>query len=53
MVGVNVATESVEQPLEILRVPASVEQIQVRDLAKRRTARDPDTVSDASLMDVE
>jgi isobutyryl-CoA mutase large subunit len=47
VVGVNVATESVEQPLEILRVPASVEEIQVRDLAKRRTGRDADAVSDA------
>ena len=47
VVGVNVATESVEQPLEILRVPASVEQIQVRDLAERRTTRDSATVSAA------
>ena len=47
VVGVNVATDSVEQPLEILRVPASVEQIQVRTLAGRRTARDPAAVSDA------
>ncbi len=47
VVGVNVATESVEQPLEILRVPASVEEIQVRELAARRTARDATTVSDA------
>ena len=35
VVGVNVATESVEQPLEILRVPASVEQI--RSGARRAT----------------
>src|SRR4051812_8858076 len=47
VVGVNVATESVEQPLEILRVPASVEEVQVRDLVRRRTSRDQDTVADA------
>src|SRR3954452_16296096 len=47
VVGVNVATESVEQPLEILRVPASVEEEQVLRLVRRRTARDQDTVADA------
>jgi methylmalonyl-CoA mutase N-terminal domain/subunit len=47
IVGVNVATESVDQPLEILRVPASVEHEQVRELARRRAARDTGAVSDA------
>jgi methylmalonyl-CoA mutase, N-terminal domain len=40
VVGVNVATESVDQPLEILRVPASVESIQVAELEGRRRTRD-------------
>ena len=47
VVGVNVALESTEQPLEILRVPASVEHVQVAELAQRRTERDPAAVSDS------
>jgi methylmalonyl-CoA mutase N-terminal domain/subunit len=51
VVGVNVATDSVDQPLEILRVPASVESIQVAALVERRSLRDAATVS-AALADV-
>jgi methylmalonyl-CoA mutase, N-terminal domain len=47
VVGVNVATDSVGQPLEILRVPKSVEEIQVRDLAARKAARDAGAVTHA------
>jgi methylmalonyl-CoA mutase N-terminal domain/subunit len=40
LVGVNVHTSTVEEPLEILRVSHEVEVEQVRSLAERRTARD-------------
>jgi methylmalonyl-CoA mutase N-terminal domain/subunit len=39
IVGVNCHTDSVEQPLEILRVSHEVERMQVRDLAQRRAGR--------------
>jgi methylmalonyl-CoA mutase N-terminal domain/subunit len=47
VVGVNVALESTEQPLEILRVPASVEHVQVAALGQRRAARDATAVADS------
>jgi methylmalonyl-CoA mutase N-terminal domain/subunit len=40
IVGVNAHTESIEEPLEILRVSHEVELAQNRDLAARRAARD-------------
>jgi methylmalonyl-CoA mutase, N-terminal domain len=40
IVGVNAHTETVGQPLEILRVSHEVERAQVRDLARRRAGRD-------------
>jgi methylmalonyl-CoA mutase N-terminal domain/subunit len=39
IVGVNCHTDSVEKPLEILRVSHEVERMQVRDLAQRRAGR--------------
>jgi methylmalonyl-CoA mutase N-terminal domain/subunit len=40
VVGVNVHTESVEEPLEILRISHEVERVQRELLARRRTDRD-------------
>ena len=40
VVGVNVNTDAIETPLEILRVSHQVEQAQVAALAARRAARD-------------
>ena len=48
VVGVNCHTDTVEQPVEILRVSHEVERAQVRDLAERRKARDGAAV-DAAL----
>jgi methylmalonyl-CoA mutase N-terminal domain/subunit len=51
VVGVNCYTESVEQPIEILRVSHEVEVEQVRALGERRAARDQAAV-DAALEDM-
>jgi methylmalonyl-CoA mutase, N-terminal domain len=48
VVGVNTHTESVEKPIEILRVSHEVEVDQVRALGQRRAARDQPAV-DAAL----
>jgi isobutyryl-CoA mutase large subunit len=48
VVGVNVHTDSVEEPLEILRISHEVEREQVATLARRRAGRDQATV-DAAL----
>ena len=48
VVGVNCHTETVESPVEILRVSHEVERAQVRELAERRSGRDQAAV-DASL----
>ncbi len=48
VVGVNSYTDTVEQPVEILRVSQEVERAQVRELARRRQARDQAAV-DAAL----
>jgi methylmalonyl-CoA mutase N-terminal domain/subunit len=48
VVGVNVHTSTVEQPLEILRISHEVELEQNRVLAERRSARDEGAV-DAAL----
>ncbi|MEV5704291.1 methylmalonyl-CoA mutase family protein [Actinoallomurus sp. NPDC052274] len=48
IVGVNCHTQSIEEPLEILRVGHEVEREQNRLLAERRTARDQAAV-DAAL----
>jgi len=40
VVGVNCHTDTVEQPVEILRVSHEVETTQVRELASRRASRD-------------
>jgi methylmalonyl-CoA mutase N-terminal domain/subunit len=48
VVGVNCHTETVESPVEILRVSHEVERAQVRDLAERRARRDQAAV-DASM----
>jgi methylmalonyl-CoA mutase N-terminal domain/subunit len=48
VVGVNVHTDSTEEPLEILRVSHEVEREQVRTLASRRQQRDQAAV-DAGL----
>ena len=40
VVGVNVNTDAIESPLEILRVSHEVEQAQVQELSVRRAARD-------------
>ena len=48
VVGVNCHTESVEKPIEILRVSHEVELTQVRELASRRAGRDQPVV-DAAL----
>jgi methylmalonyl-CoA mutase N-terminal domain/subunit len=47
IVGVNTHTESVEKPIEIMRVSHEVELAQVRDLAERRARRDTAAVSAA------
>ncbi len=47
VVGVNVHTDAIETPLEILRVSHEVEQVQVAQLAERRAARDPAAVEKA------
>jgi methylmalonyl-CoA mutase N-terminal domain/subunit len=47
VVGVNVHTDSVVQPLEVLRIPRSVETEQVRSLVARRERRDPRRVEEA------
>jgi methylmalonyl-CoA mutase N-terminal domain/subunit len=48
VVGVNCYTDTVEKPMEILRVSHEVEVAQVRELAGRRQARDQSAV-DAAL----
>ena len=48
IVGVNCLTETVEKPVEILRVSHDVERDQVSDLAIRRSGRDQAAV-DASI----
>jgi methylmalonyl-CoA mutase N-terminal domain/subunit len=48
VVGVNSHTETIEEPLEILRVSHEVEREQVRALARRRAERDQAAV-DAAL----
>jgi methylmalonyl-CoA mutase N-terminal domain/subunit len=48
VVGVNCYTDTVEQPVEILRVSHDVERVQAAELARRRAARDQAAV-DASL----
>ena len=48
VVGVNIHTESSEEPLEVLRISASVEDVQVESLRGRRAQRDPDRAA-ASL----
>ena len=47
VVGVNVHTETIEEPLEILRVSHEVELEQRRELIARRTGRDEETVQQA------
>ncbi len=47
IVGVNTLTESVEDPLEILRISREVERAQRAALADRRGGRDEDAVSKA------
>ena len=47
VVGVNCCTETVEQPVEILRVSHDVERDQVSDLATRRSGRDQAAVDTA------
>jgi methylmalonyl-CoA mutase N-terminal domain/subunit len=47
IVGVNVLTDTVEQPLEILRVSPEVERAQVATLTDRRLARNANAVTDA------
>jgi len=47
VVGVNVHTSTVSGELEILRVSHEVEVEQVRELAERRTSRDPQAVDAA------
>ena len=53
IVGVNVHTKTVEEPLEILRVSHEVEREQKRVLAQRRAARDDDAVQAALARMVE
>jgi methylmalonyl-CoA mutase, N-terminal domain len=48
VVGVNCLTETVGEPVEIMRVSDEVERAQVRELAERRAARDQPAV-DAAL----
>ena len=47
VVGVNCHTDTVEKPMEILRVSHEVERAQVRDLASRRAERDQGAVGAA------
>ena len=47
VVGVNCLTDTVGQPVEILRVSHEVEHAQVRELARRREARDQAAVNAA------
>ena len=47
MVGVNCHTDTVEQPIEIMRVSHEVEVEQVRDLRARKTGRNEADVSAA------
>ncbi len=47
IVGVNCHTESVESPIEILRVSHEVEVAQNRELARRRASRDQPAVDTA------
>jgi methylmalonyl-CoA mutase N-terminal domain/subunit len=47
VVGVNVNTDAIESPLEILRVSHEVEQAQVKELSVRRAARDGAAVGQA------
>ena len=47
VVGVNCLTDTVGQPVEILRVSHEVERAQVRELAARRQARDQAAVNAA------
>jgi methylmalonyl-CoA mutase N-terminal domain/subunit len=49
VVGVNCHTETVEKPIEILRVSHEVELEQVADLSQRRQARDQTAVDAAML----
>ena len=51
VVGVNCHTDTVESPIEILRVSHEVEAAQSRELAARRGARDQAAV-DAALADM-
>ena len=51
IVGVNAHTESIEEPLEILRISHEVELAQNRELAARRAARDNAAV-DAALAEL-
>ncbi len=48
VVGVNCYTETVEKPVEIMRVSHEVERDQVRDLAARRAGRDS-AAADAAI----
>ncbi|MFL6114761.1 MAG: methylmalonyl-CoA mutase family protein, partial [Catenulispora sp.] len=47
VVGVNAHTDTIEEPLEILRVSHEVEREQVRVLAERKAARDAAAVEAA------
>ena len=47
VVGVNCHTESVEKPIEILRISHEVERAQARELARRRAGRDQAAVDGA------
>lgn len=47
IVGVNAHTETVEEPLEILRISHEMEEQQYKQLAQRRRRRDDDRVSAA------
>ncbi len=47
IVGVNVLTDTIEQPLEILRVSPEVERLQVAALQERRRVRDEQAVKAA------
>jgi methylmalonyl-CoA mutase N-terminal domain/subunit len=46
VVGVNVHTESVAEPLAVLRIPGEVETDQVEDLLRRRSTRDNGVVQE-------
>jgi methylmalonyl-CoA mutase N-terminal domain/subunit len=51
VVGVNCHTQTVEKPVEIMRVSHEVEVEQVRDLGRRKTGRDQAAV-DAALAEM-